>query len=351
MASNQLSIPNSNEYVTEGTVVILARFPGTKWVVHHGWYTYAGRQIQGWYFSSIPSQTIIPVNEDDLQMLTVVSGQHSNVEPEPNWPYPGPFPPGPCPPGPYPPGPYPPGPIPPHPPGPGSIPAIVTVYEKALYDSAFISVPKLKDRNRLNPYTLPDGKIVRVNNVDGEVKYYVWSKYDEEWSEILIDPTEVLKEYAKIEYVDEQVALINSEISEIHTDIDETNERVTAVETDLAAFEAQTNSAIESLNTSVSELQTGLASANEEIDSLKLRMGEAEDDIDNTIVRVSEAEVNIQNLNGQVDSLTTRIDTAEADIVTLEDRASASETRIETLEAQAQLFDDLLIWHDIGSEA
>ena len=68
---NYLKVPDSNVKLTDGSVVMLSRFPGTKWVVHNGWYNYAGRRYMGWYFCSIPAQTIIPANSQDLTMITV----------------------------------------------------------------------------------------------------------------------------------------------------------------------------------------------------------------------------------------------------------------------------------------
>ena len=111
---NYLKVPDSNIKLTDGSVVMLARFPGTKWVVHYGWYNYSGRNAMGWYFSSISAETIIPVSNSDLQLIVLVDqGQTSDVpesigDPSPMIP---------CPPGPTP-GPSlcPPGPMPPRPP-------------------------------------------------------------------------------------------------------------------------------------------------------------------------------------------------------------------------------------------
>ena len=103
---NYLKVPDSNIKLTDGSVVMLARFPGTKWVVHYGWYNYSGRNAMGWYFSSIPAETIIPVSNSDLQLIVLVDqGQTSDVpqsigDPSPMIP---------CPPGPTP------GPTPPEP--------------------------------------------------------------------------------------------------------------------------------------------------------------------------------------------------------------------------------------------
>ena len=169
-----LMVPNSNVTLFDGSVVILHRFPDTKWIVHQGWYSYEGANYNGWYFSSIPQQTIIPMNEEDLSSLTIVSGGPGYCPDMPYPPIPGPFPPAP--------GPFPPLPV-------GDLPAYISNDEKARYEAAFITLPLLADRDALNTEKLPDGKIVRVNNVNDEAKYYIWNKYEGEWQDFVF-PTE-----------------------------------------------------------------------------------------------------------------------------------------------------------------
>lgn len=167
--SSYLTIPNSNITLCEGSVVILHRYPETQWIVHQGWYDYAGSHYNGWYFCSIPAQTIIPMNQEDLAALTVVSGGPRYCPEVPYPPMPGPFPPAP--------GPFPPLPV-------GDLPAYISNDEKARYEAAFISLPMISDRDALDTEKLPDGKIVRVNNVDGVAKYYAWDKFNETWADV-----------------------------------------------------------------------------------------------------------------------------------------------------------------------
>ena len=68
-----LQVPHTEQRLFDGSVVVLKRFPNTKWIVHNSWYTYMGQQYNGWHFSSIPSQTIVPMNARDLHSLTIVS--------------------------------------------------------------------------------------------------------------------------------------------------------------------------------------------------------------------------------------------------------------------------------------
>jgi hypothetical protein len=203
-----LPIPNTDIKLVDGNIVVLDRFPGLKWVLHFGWYDYQGQSYQGWYFSSIPSQTIPPVSQQDLRMLQVVSTKSNDAQPE--------FP--------APPDHHPqesmgcPHPIfPPVPPLPEmDRPAFFSVKCKEELDAAFITVPTIKKRNRL--HNLPDGKIVRVNNVNGKPKYYVWSAYEEQWNDLPLVFQEDLDGLLDDYYTSTQ---INEYLSEIHSDIDE----------------------------------------------------------------------------------------------------------------------------------
>lgn len=87
-----IHIPETCQDITVGSVVILSRFPDTKWVLQDGWYIYEGQQYNGWYFSSIPAQTVIPVQGTDLLGLVIVSGGACKPIPHPPGPCPGPIP-------------------------------------------------------------------------------------------------------------------------------------------------------------------------------------------------------------------------------------------------------------------
>lgn len=143
--------------IPDGAVVMLVRFPGTKFILKNGWYTYQGNQYMGWYFSSIPAQTIVPLTDEDLLGIVVISG--CDYPPGPR-----PCPPGPCPPGPGPVFPY-------------------TEYDKINVARAFITVDTIEQRDKLNSRLVPNGKIVRVNDVNGEVKYYSYDQSISQWIE------------------------------------------------------------------------------------------------------------------------------------------------------------------------
>ena len=153
---NCLTIPDTGVKLVDGSVVTLARFPGIKWIIHSGWYTYMNQQFMGWYFCSIPDQQVLPISDDDLKLLTVVSTNGGHICPPP--------PPAPAP-----------SPCHPH---PWHIPPEMK-YE---IDRAFITVDTIAQRNELNKRLLPHGKIVRVNNVSGSPEYYEWDQVNQIWS-------------------------------------------------------------------------------------------------------------------------------------------------------------------------
>lgn len=152
MNLNYLTVPGTNQRLVDGTIVMLSRFPGMKWIVKNGWYTYNQQQLSGWYFLSIPDKTTIPVNEADMKTLCVISTNSSPYHP----PYP------PCPPHPVPPGPHKP-------------------VQDEILDRAMITVDNLNQRNALGDAFLPNGKIVRVNDVDGKIEYYEWDSATLTW--------------------------------------------------------------------------------------------------------------------------------------------------------------------------
>lgn len=163
---NYLLLPDGNR-LNVGDVVTLSRFPGTKWILQNGWYFYEGRQQNGWYFSSIPADTVIPVNDSDLLTLTIVATNNTHNCP-PFYPGGGPD----CHPH-HPP--HHPQPFPPHPPKPDKGNGII--------DKTMITVDTIAERNKLITNTLQNGRIVRVNDVQGSVRYFEWDALNLTWKD------------------------------------------------------------------------------------------------------------------------------------------------------------------------
>lgn len=117
---------------------------------------------------SIPAQTCLPVTPEDLRLCTIISAGSGQVDPYP-----------PCPLPPKPPGPRPPSPKPePAPPGPKPGPKPKLDYQVS---RAFITVNTIAERDKLTRTDLPEGKIVRVNDVDGQPAYFEWDDVAKFW--------------------------------------------------------------------------------------------------------------------------------------------------------------------------
>ena len=220
---NYLPVPGSDIQLKDGDIVILSRLPKVKWIVHYGWYTHEGGQTFGWYFSEIPSQKSIPVTESDLESIVLVDTGEV-VPPCPPCP---PIPPCPPDPGPYPPpAPYPPTgpdlfPFPfPDPQTPEDDPfAYFTKNDKYLLDASWITLPSIEHRDALSTIcTVPDGKIVMVNDDEGITHYYSWNAATEVWKEKFFEnDTTPLGDYYTKEEVDQIVSTINENIDTVQT--------------------------------------------------------------------------------------------------------------------------------------
>ena len=177
---NCINLPDSGYKLYDGTIVILSRFPGTRWIVHNGHYMYNGSSYTGWYFSSIPAQTTLPVTVEDLRLCIIVDT--GNCPPYP----PCPIPPGPC-------------------PAPAPVPDMARMEYQL--DRAFITVETLEERDRLVRYNLPNGKMVRVNSVDGSAQYYEWDDVNKQWNATKLADTDLSKYYTSAQ-CDEKFATI-----------------------------------------------------------------------------------------------------------------------------------------------
>jgi hypothetical protein len=145
-----------NNMLFEGRVVQLQRFPNQKFIMHNGWFEYDNQRQEGWYFKSVSGNIILPIYPSDLIDMVVVdwndfyhipdipvrviSGEPIEDDP--------------------------------------LAPAYITEAEKANYDAAFISVETLEGRDNLAVFGIPNGKIVRVNELG---KYYIWNQSTTEW--------------------------------------------------------------------------------------------------------------------------------------------------------------------------
>lgn len=156
---NYIILPVTNRKVYEGSTVVLNRLPRVKWILSCGFYTYNDKQKKGWYFEAIPSGNVMPVFTEDLYDIKIITPL-SPVDPPiahiPPEPTPGPTPPGPK-------------------------PIEFTEEDKEMIMRSTITVDSLEERDKLSSHDLPEGKVVRVNDVEGHVDYFEWDRESENW--------------------------------------------------------------------------------------------------------------------------------------------------------------------------
>lgn len=71
--NNYIVVPGTNIRLYEGDIIKISNKPRTKWVVHMGWYIYQDVQNFGWYIESIKNGEILPVSVIDLTLVSLVT--------------------------------------------------------------------------------------------------------------------------------------------------------------------------------------------------------------------------------------------------------------------------------------
>ena len=69
--SKFIVIPGTDIRLYDGDIVKISNKPKIKWVVHTGWYIYNDVQNFGWYFVSIKDGSILPVSIIDLTLVSL----------------------------------------------------------------------------------------------------------------------------------------------------------------------------------------------------------------------------------------------------------------------------------------
>ena len=133
----------------DGDIVILTTKPKVKWIIHHGWFIYNGVQNFDWYLSSIKTGETLPVSSIDLTLISLATTKTvgSEVCDGKVVNYTKPF----------------------------------TEADEQMLLRSFITVDTVEQRDNLDPKTLVNGKLVRVNNFGGDATYYVWNAETQAW--------------------------------------------------------------------------------------------------------------------------------------------------------------------------
>lgn len=145
-------IPGTNIRLYDGDTVKISNKPKDTFIVHSGWFVYQGTQQYGWYFTSVYTAEVLPAYIVDLTLCTLESHRIINSESHdgPEIKYTKPF----------------------------------TESDAELLNRTFITVDTLVQRDNLDPKTLVNGRLVRVNDVEGQSAYYYWNSENGEWVQI-----------------------------------------------------------------------------------------------------------------------------------------------------------------------
>lgn len=156
---------NKLNHLSTSDIVMITGYGNDKFIVCRGWYSYNGQRHNGWYFKRIPEGTVVPDSEVSLDDVTVVSSNtgcsYRPISCPPQAPECGPM---------------------------GSL------------DGAFVTVDTIEERNKLCFPVPPHGKLVRVNDVGGQVKYYEWDAEHFVWNDFEFPaPVSVLERIASLD--------------------------------------------------------------------------------------------------------------------------------------------------------
>lgn len=151
--SGFIVIPGTNIRLYDSDIIKISNYPHTLWVVHMGWYVYNGAQNFGWYVESLESGEILPIAVINLTLCTLVSvkTQGSEMYDGKVVNYTKPF----------------------------------TEADATILNRTFLTLDTIKQRDNLDNQKLVDGRLVRINNVGGESRYYAWDANTHTWD--LID--------------------------------------------------------------------------------------------------------------------------------------------------------------------
>lgn len=153
---NRLPIPNTGDYLYVDDIVILASYPGTRYVTRCGWFTLGDVTQYGWYFQEIESYHIILASAD------VVAGATKVGQTQPSFPQDD-----------------------------------ISAEDRINSSNANIVLDSIEQRDALSAdFNLPDGKLVFITD---QQKSYRYNRTSGEWVEVA-DPVSK-------EYVDEGLAL------------------------------------------------------------------------------------------------------------------------------------------------
>lgn len=86
---NQINVPNTNIILFEDAIIILDSYPDIRWILNYGWYRNNQQLIKDWHLISISDATIMPIQPEDLENITIISNGTNSIQPplppQPEW--------------------------------------------------------------------------------------------------------------------------------------------------------------------------------------------------------------------------------------------------------------------------
>lgn len=144
-------IPGTNIRLYDGDVVRVSKYPKSKWFIHCGWYICNTKQNYGWYLSNVKTGKVMSIDVIDLTTCTLIDDykQGDDYKSGQELAYTRPF----------------------------------TDSDAEILTRSFITVDTIEQRDNLDPHKMANGRLVRVNDVEGAVAYYAWDENNREWTQ------------------------------------------------------------------------------------------------------------------------------------------------------------------------
>ena len=144
---------------------------------------------------------------------------------------------------------------------------------------------------------MPDGKIVRVNSVEGEPKYYAWSAFNDHWEELTIvfdsDIEEYLSNYYTSTQINEYIELLNERVSALQASVDSS---LSEVSSQMTQLEESTSSRLNEVNQELQGLHGDIEQLQRELDQQSEAHGAAYLELADRVSALESAVFNIQRL-------------------------------------------------------
>lgn len=145
-------VPGTNIRFYDGDIIKVTKYPRSKFQIYCGWYVFENKQNFGWYLSNVKTGKVLPLDTIDLTTCSLVTSeaQGSVYKSGPELQYTRPF----------------------------------TDADFEMLNRSFVTLDTIEQRDSIDPKKLVDGKVVRVNDVEGVPAYFEWDALTRTWEPI-----------------------------------------------------------------------------------------------------------------------------------------------------------------------